>query len=266
MSATAEKIAEIGGLPVHYREAGAGRTIVFLHGAGGAPPAGASFVPMLAERHRLLIPSRPGFDETPLGDCASLVDVANAMARFIREIAGGTAHVVAQSAGGAIGCWLAILHPELVETLVLSAPAAFAAPHRPPGAGPPSPAALAQILYGDHPDWSAPPTEAERQRIARNAEANMARFRSTDGNAALLARLGEIKAPTLLLWATQERLLPPEAMLPYQLHIPSCTRIFLYGAAHEMPIAAARPWVRLVSAFVDRGEMFVVNMGGEGEG
>jgi pimeloyl-ACP methyl ester carboxylesterase len=265
MSAAIDKIAEIGGLPVHYLEAGAGRTIVFLHGAGGAPPDGASFVAMLAERHRLLIPSRPGFDATPVGDCASLVDVANVMARFIRQIAGGKAHVVAQSAGGAIGLWLAILHPELVETLVLSAPAAFAAPHRPPGAHPPGPAELAQILYGDHPDWSEPPTEAERQRIAKNAAANMTRFGAADGSEDLLGRLAEIKAPTLLLWATHERLLPPEAMLPYQLHIPSCTRIFIHGAAHEMPIAAARPWVRLVTAFADRGEMFVVNMGDEGE-
>jgi len=252
----AQKIVEVGGLPLHYRQAGTGKTIVFLHGAGGAPPEGASFVPMLAERHRLLIPSRPGFDDTPVGACASVADVANVMAGFIRQVAGGKAHVVAQSAGGAIGCWLAILHPDLVETLVLSAPAAFA-PHR----RPPPPAELAHILYGDHPAWSQPPTEAERQRIAKNAQANMARFPVAEGNPELLARLKDISAPTLLVVATHDRLLPEEAMLPYQADIPSCTRIMLHGAAHEMPIAAAEPWVRLVSAFVDRGEMFVVNMG-----
>jgi pimeloyl-ACP methyl ester carboxylesterase len=266
MTAAIEKIADIDGMALHYREAGAGKTIVFLHGAGGAPPAGAAFVPMLAERHRLLIPSRPGFDDTPLGPCASVADVTDIMARFIRQVAGGKAHVVAQSAGGAIGCWLAILHPDLVETLVLSAPAAFASLHQPPDAPGPSPAELAQILYGEHPDWATLPTEAERRRIARNTEANMARFRAAEGNPELLARLGEIAAPTLLLWATQDRLLPAAAMLPYQLHIPSCTRVFIYGAAHEMPIAAAKPWVRLVSQFVDRGEMFVVNMGEEGGG
>ena len=254
----ARKIAELGGLPVHYIEAGQGKTIVFLHGAGGAPPEGASFVPMLAERHRLLIPSRPGFDETPVGSCASVADVVEAMAGFVRAVAGGKAHVVAQSAGGAIGCWLAILHPELVETLVLSAPAAFALHRRPP-----APAELAHILYGDEPAWSAPPSEAERQRIGKNAQANMARFPVPEGNPELLARLKDIAAPTLLVVATHDRLIPEEAMLPYQAQIPSCTRIFIHGAAHEMPIAAAKPWVRLVSAFVDRGEMFVVNMGEE---
>ena len=78
-----EKIVELGGLPLHYREAGQGKTIVFLHGAGGAPPRGASFVAMLAERHRVLIPSRPGFDDTPVGDCKTLLDVVERMAEFI---------------------------------------------------------------------------------------------------------------------------------------------------------------------------------------
>jgi len=253
------KTAVIDGLAVHYREAGSGKTILFLHGAGGAPPEGASFVPMLAQHHRLLLPSRPGFDATEIGRCETLGDVVAVMAAFIRVAVGGKVHVVAQSLGGAVGCWLAILHPDLVESLVLSAPAAFA-PHRmlPP------PAEMARILYGDTPYWSAPPSEAERQRIARNAQTNMHRLRAPEGNADLLERLGEIAAPTLLLWATGERLLPPEAMLPYQDNIPRCTRILIYGAAHELPIAAAPQWVRLVGDFVDRGEMFVVNMGTAG--
>jgi hypothetical protein len=49
-------------------------------------------------------------------------------------------------------------------------------------------------------------------------------------------------------------------MRPYQESIPSCNRIFIYGAAHEMPISAARPWVKLVGEFVDRGEYYLVNM------
>jgi pimeloyl-ACP methyl ester carboxylesterase len=123
------------------------------------------------------------------------------------------------------------------------------------------PEEIEHILYGDTPAWSAPPTPSERQRIARNAQYNMHRFHAPDGNADLLRRLYEIAAPTLLLWATGERLLPAAAMLPYQERIPRCTRILIHGAAHELRIAAAPRWVRLVGDFVDRGEMFVVNLG-----
>ncbi|HUK61457.1 MAG TPA: alpha/beta hydrolase [Stellaceae bacterium] len=249
------KTASCAGIPVAYLESGAGaKTIVFLHGAGGASPEGVSFIPLLGARHRLLLPSRPGFDATPEGNCKSVADVVDVLAAFVREVAGGTAHVVAQSAGGAYGCWLAIRYPDLVESLVLSAPAAFAG-HR----APPPPQELARILYGDSPSWAAPPDEANRQRIAKNAQANMRRFPDTADE--LKGRLGEIKAPTLLLWGTGDRLIPEEALQPYQLAIPTCTRILIHGAAHELPIAACEPWVRLVADFVERGERFVVNLG-----
>ena len=181
------------------------------------------------------------------------------MAAFIKEVCDAPVHVVAQSAGGAVGCWLAIRHPDLVKQLVLSAPAAFAV--RPPDmtGGPPDPQELAHRLYGDTPFWSAPPSEDEKQRIARNAAAYAKNFHAADGNKDLLQRLSEIQAPTLLLWATGERMFLPESMLPYQQHIPNCRRVFIYGAAHEMPISAAPRWVGLVSDFVERGAAFVVN-------
>ena len=102
-----EKVANLASQPIHYQEAGSGETVIFLHGAGGKPPRGASFVLMLAERHRLLIPSPPGFDETPIGACKTLIDVAEIVAEYIRNVAEAPVHTVAQSAGRAVGCWLA---------------------------------------------------------------------------------------------------------------------------------------------------------------
>ena len=58
--------------------------------------------------------------------------------------------------------------------------------------------------------------------------------------------------------------IPAEAFSPYPQHIPRCIRIFIHGAAHEMPISAAEAWVKLVSEFVDRGEYFLVNNGDSG--
>lgn len=262
MSGTiAERAVELSGIRLGYQEVGQGKPVVFLHGAGGAPPHGVSFVAMLGEHHRLVLPSRPGFDETPIGHCQALRDVVDVIAEFVKTIAGGKAHVVAQSLGGAVGCWLAILYPELVESLVLSAPSAFAKRHTPAGGQMPTPEEIEKRLYGDNPSWDAPPTEQERLRIARNARENMARFAAPDGNSELRARLREIKAPTLLICSTNDAIVPEEALQPYQQEIPSCTRIFIYGAAHEMPVSAAPRWVRLVSDFVDRGEYFVVNMG-----
>jgi pimeloyl-ACP methyl ester carboxylesterase len=259
----AEKTVDIEGLRIHYREGGQGKTVVFFHGAGGAPPKGAGFIPALAGRFRLLIPSRPGFDDSALGKCATLVDVVEVMASFIGHTSDWPVHVVAQSAGGAVGCWLAVLHPELVASLVLSAPAAFASP---PAGGavsrsptPPTPEQIEALLYGKSPFWAVPPTPAEHERIARNAQAQMSRFGPHDGNRDLLERLHEIKAPTLVLWGTEEHLLSSDTSRIYQKHIPNSYRIYIYGAAHELPISAGPRWVNLVSDFIERGEAFVVN-------
>jgi pimeloyl-ACP methyl ester carboxylesterase len=268
-----DKFIDAGGIKFQYREAtpdrekDSGKVIVFLHGAGGQSPRSSRFPAMLGECHRVLIPSRPGFDQTPIGDCKTLQDVAEAVAKFIAAAAPGQkVHLVAQSAGGAIGCWLSVLHPALVESLALSAPAAFAVRHGPAsgssgGGGQPSLAEMAKRLYGENPAWDAAPTEEEKQQTGRNAQANMARFVSPDGNADLKARLTEIKVPVLLLVAGADQMIPEEAMKPYQELIPHCTRIIIYGAAHELPISAAQTWVKLIADFVDRGEYFVVNMG-----
>lgn len=265
----ADGFLEAGGLRWQYREAGPDKnergekTIVFLHGAGGQSPRGARFLPLLGARHRVLVPSRPGFDRTPVGNCNGTRDVVEVVAQFIAAAAPAQkVHLVAQSAGGAIGAWLAILHPALVESLVLSAPAAFALRHAPPpGAAPPNPADMAKRLYGEHPAWDAPPTPEEREQIAKNAQMNMSRFAAPGGNSDLKERLAEIKVPVLLLVAGADQMIPEEAMGSYQERIPNCMRIVLYGAAHEMPISAAETWVKLVGDFVDRGEYFVVNMG-----
>jgi 4,5:9,10-diseco-3-hydroxy-5,9,17-trioxoandrosta-1(10),2-diene-4-oate hydrolase len=258
-----DKFIDAGGIKFQYREAGdSGKIIVFLHGAGGQSPRAARFPTMLGERHRLLIPSRPGFDQTPIGDCKTQQDVAEAVAAFIAAAAPGQkVHLVAQSAGGAIACWLSILHPELVESLVLSAPAAFAVRHGPSSGAPPNLAEMAKRLYGESPAWDSAPTEEEKQQTGKNAQANMARFASPDASADLRARLAEIKVPVLLLVAGADQMIPEEAMKPYQELILHCTRIVIYGAAHELPISAAQTWVKLVADFVDRGEYFVVNMG-----
>lgn len=113
----------------------------------------------------------------------------------------------------------------------------------------------------ENPAWDPPPTDEEKQQTGKNAQANMGRFAAAEGNSDLRERLGEIKVPMLLLVASADQMVPEAAMTPYQELIPSCTRIILHGAAHEMPISMAETWVKLVVDFVDRGEYFVVNMG-----
>ncbi len=256
MTSIAKKTLDIEGGSIVYLEAGEGETLVYLHGAGGRPPEGATFVEDLAQNFHVLVPSRPGFDESPLGRFETLADAANAIGAFIEKAASGKpVHVVAQSAGGAVGLWLAILRPDLVATLVLSAPSAFG--HAPSGSQRRSPGELDKILYGDSPAWTEPPSAEEQERIRTNAGFNMRQFASPGEE--LLGRLGEIEAPVLVLWGTEDQLVSPEGSGIYQKHIPQAIRMLIFAAAHELPISATDRWVELVTDFLRRGEFFVVN-------
>lgn len=251
------KTIDVNGLTVHYLDQGSGETILYLHGAGGRPPAGATFVDRLAERHRVLLPSRPGFDETPLGEATTPHAAADVMAGFVKALASGPVHVVGQSAGAAVATWLAVAHQDLLKSLIVSAPSTFEV--RAPSTGRPTPEQIEHRLYGDNPTWSSPPSAEERARIQKNAATYMQR--GHHDNADLLARLGEITVPTLILWAGSDQMYLPESALPFQRNIPGALRLYIYGAAHEMPISATDRWVKLVGDFIDRGEHFAVNQG-----
>jgi pimeloyl-ACP methyl ester carboxylesterase len=242
------------GAHIEYLETGAGAPIVFFHGGGGVFRQ-AAFMAALGHRYRVLAPSRPGYDGST-GNCTTAREEAEVMADFIRSVVGGPVHLVAESAGGAAGCWLAVLEPSLVQSLILVAPAAFAgASHtRPPS----SPDDMDVRLFGPSPAWTEPPTEADRAARQRNAAANAARTRPADHNADLLARLSEISAPTLILWGTADQMIPPESGQLYFQRIPNSYRMLIYGAAHSLPVAACRQFVALTTDFIERGDRFVV--------
>jgi pimeloyl-ACP methyl ester carboxylesterase len=242
------------GARIEYLETGTGEPAVYFHGAGGVF-RNAAFLDALGERYRVLAPSRPGYDGST-GTCESSRDEAAVMAEFIRTVATGPAHVIAESAGGASGCWLAILEPSLVESLTLVAPAAFAdATHAPP---PASPAAMELRLFGPNPAWSDSPTEQDRAARQRNAAANAAKLRPAHRNADLQARLAEIAARTLILWGTADEVIPQESGRLYVQAIPNSYRVLIYGGAHSLPVAACQKFVALTSDFIERGDKFVV--------
>ncbi|HEX6511534.1 MAG TPA: alpha/beta hydrolase [Chloroflexota bacterium] len=253
----AERVLELGGARIQYWDGGQGKPVVFFHGAGGVERH-AAFIPMLAERYRVLLPSRPGFSGST-GDPQTMADVAALMADFIRAVAEPPVQLIGESAGGAPACWLAVDQPELLDKLILAAPAAFTVPSANPETLTPEERDVR--LFGLSPSYISPPSAEDAAERRRNSAFHMSRWRSRDGNQDLLARLPEIKARTLILWGTADRQIPPEQGEIYQKHIPRAHLMYIYGAAHALPVAAARQFVELTTDFIERGEAFMVNRG-----
>ena len=195
-----------GGARIEYIEIGSGTPVVYFHSPGAAR-RDTDFIPALAQQYRVLSLSRPDYSGSS-AVCASAREDAQVMAKFIRTVVDGAVHLIAESDGGAVGCWLAILEPALVQSLILVAPTVFA---------------------------SASPEATE-----------------------LLERLGEITAPTLVLWGTADEVIPPESGQIYLRRIPNSYRMLVYGAAHALPVSACHQFVELAADFIQRGDGFVV--------
>src|SRR5919199_4656291 len=203
-----KKVAQAGGSEIRYLDSGSGaRAVVMLHGAGGLRLDERVFS-ALAEECRVIAPSMPGFDDSTPGTAASVPEVADVMADFIRQVVGGPAAVIGESFGGNVASWLAIRHPDVVDALVLAAPAGLRQAGG-PNLGQLSPQEIAVLLFGRPPSQPLSPEQAERAGRNRANTARLSQGRPPF-DPELYDQLSQIKAPTLLLWGTADGLIFPQ--------------------------------------------------------
>ena len=246
------QIALDGG-PLHYIQGGDGPPILHVHSSGG--PRVSPVTERLAQRHTIYMPTMPGFNATPTHPTvASMIDLADLVARLVRKVIGSPCDVVSESFGGWIALWLAARHPELVEQLVLEAPAGL----RTEGTGglPADPAERLRKLY-------AVPERAPKE--TRSAEVLARNQRVRDGYAggitldtALEEALGRITARTLILFGTADEVVPVETARRLKAGIAHSHLSFVYGAAHALEFDQPQRAARLIAAFLEHGEGFLV--------
>jgi pimeloyl-ACP methyl ester carboxylesterase len=248
---------------MRYLEAGAGPALLHLHGSGGL--RWDQQKAMLAERFRVIAPEAPGFGRSALPPgVRSLPALAAALAELIAQLVGGRAHVLGTSFGGRVATWLALLHPDRVERLVLSAPASFR-PTDAPALRDMSPEEHARRLQRRSAPTNGAPSAPLDPAAERMRQSNLAAVdhltAQNPPESELLARLAEIETPTLVLFGVEDQLIPPENGRIYAERMPDCHLLYVYAAGHL--IAQDRPdaFTRAVAEFLERGPAFVVNRG-----
>jgi pimeloyl-ACP methyl ester carboxylesterase len=220
-----------------------------LHGAGGLRFDERVFA-ALAERYRVIAPSMPGFDDSSPGTTASVPDVADVMAAFIQQVAGGLAAVIGESFGGNVASRLAIRHPEVVDALILAAPAGLRQAGG-PNLGALSPQQISVLLFGRPPTQAPTPEQVER---ANRNRANMARLTQARPafDSELYDSLAKIQAPTLVPWGTADGLIFPQQAKYFQERIPRVRLVTIEGAPHVLSAAAPEGFLPPVLEFLEQ--------------
>lgn len=124
MGKATSRFADVGGVRTHYLEAGAGKTIVLVHGGGPFTCAEISWTPLmqrLAPRAHVLALDELGFGFTDFrGDDYSLRARAEHVVQFIEKTSPSKkVTILGNSQGGWIVTYIAIKRPDLIEKLVL---------------------------------------------------------------------------------------------------------------------------------------------------
>jgi len=264
-----ERCADIPGFSMPYLDGGRGEPLVLVHGFAGDKDNFTRLARFLTRRFRILAPDLPGFGEATRDPAARYhIDAqVERLRAFIVRLGLGAVHLGGNSMGGCIAAQYAATYPDAVRSLWLLDAAG---------------AALAReteiirqyVATGEMPllvrreaDYGALlRTVAHRmpllphslrRALARRAVADFALhvriFREIGIESPPLDdRYAAIRAPTLIVWGRNDRILNPAAAEPMRARIPRSRVVLMDDTGHlpmvERPRAAAADFLAFVAA------------------
>ncbi len=244
-------LPDLAPVRVHVRARGDGPAVVLLHGGWGysAYPFDRA-IDALAPTHRVLAPDRVGYggsERVPALPSGFHRLMAEETLLVLDALGVHDAALWGHSDGAVIAAWTAILAPQRIRALVLEALHVFAA--KPASvaffeAGIAAPerfgASVVEALARDHgPAWRDVVAAGGRAWLELIAEGARGRPDLYDG------RLGEIRAPTLLLHGRHDPRTEPGELDAARAALPGAT-VALLDAGHA-PHASARAGARAVA-------------------
>lgn len=262
----------VRGVDVAYVDSGGDKPpIVLVHGLSSYLGFWEYQIASLAEDHRVLALDLPGYGQSARidPDAGSWAHpgytppwYADVVAGFLDAVGAPRATVVGHSMGGQIALTLALAHPERVDALVLSAPAGietfgagearwmkrYWTPQRALDSTDVEVRASFTQLVFNRQDAGTRRLLDERLRLGRHpafAGTSLAVSRSIAGmlDYPVAARLGEIRAPTLLIYGSDDRMIPNPVFtggttraIAERGHraIPGSTLVMISGAGHTV--------------------------------
>jgi pimeloyl-ACP methyl ester carboxylesterase len=253
-----ESVVEVrdGRFKIRTLQAGSGSPVLFVHGAGGL--FWDPLLDALAANHHVIAPEHPGAgDSQGIEHVEDLWDLVLYYNEFLDTLGVDTATVVGHSFGGMVAAEIAATSPHRVDKLVLIAPIGLWRDDHPvPDISGIPPETLPGLVLAD-PDGPlaamlpAPdPTDPESLFRASKTMASILQFIWPLPDKGLSKRLYRLKAPTLLVWGAQDKLVHPAYGEDFQAAIVGARLELVDGAGHLPQLEQAERTIGLITDFV----------------
>jgi aminoacrylate hydrolase len=255
----------IGDAELYYEDTGRGEPLLLVPGLSGRGSFWANQVTEFSREFRVVVHDHRGTGRSTHSRIRySVEQMADDVVRLMDALGIEAAHLVGHSTGGAIGQVIALEHPHRLRSLVLSATWAGPDPYfqrlfesrKGVLLGQGVEAYLrASALFMAPPGWiSANDALLTEQHKAALAEAAPVEVTASRIDAILghdrRARLGEIRAPTLVIVAQDDMITPRFYSDELASRVPGAKLVVLDAGGHGAPGIAAGPYNSAVGAFL----------------
>ena len=254
--AWADTTAEVAGIKLHLARAGDGPGLLVLHHDIGTPDR-LPFYDRLAERFTVLVPHHPGWgrSERP-GWMRSVRDVAAVHQWLLADQGLSDVSLVGLGFGGWIAAEMASLAPRDFRRLVLAAPMGI----KPPEGDILDQAIISYIAYpqaGFHDQENfrrvfgdVSTDQLEAWDIAREMCFRIA-WKPYMYSQTLPHLLGGVRAPALIVWGDDDKIVPRSAADAYARALPRSRLEIVPGCGHFIDMEQPEALARLVTDFVN---------------
>jgi pimeloyl-ACP methyl ester carboxylesterase len=240
-------------------EAGAGEPLLFLHGAGGL--VWDPFLEALAARYKVYAPYLPGTGRSHgLENIRDLQDLVVTYYDLLDALQVDAVNIVGHSMGGMIACELAAADPSRVSRLIAICPAGVFREDLPApdlfamlpqerianiAYDPQSELAKSLMLLPEQIDQKVE-VLIERLTVLQAA----AKFLWPIPDKGLRRRMHRIKAPTLILWGRQDRMIPAAYAEDFKIGIPQAEVTLIDKASHLVHLEQTPQCVEAIAKFM----------------
>jgi pimeloyl-ACP methyl ester carboxylesterase len=259
-----QQIVTVRGHKLAYYEAGKGQPVILIHGLGADSRHWAANIDALAENYRVIALDQIGYGQSdkPLMRY-SVANFSDYLLGFFDAVKIPKASLVGNSLGGWVALDFAIRHPDRVDKLVLVDAAglrpttALKIPEGGPKTATPSNARWFFNLMEANKEWATTDLGPDAfERHVRNGDsytvassvAEMATGRDFEDG-----KLGQVHAPTLIVWGRDDLLIPLAMGQAFHQHIAGAQMVVLEGTGHIPMLAKPAEFNDTVKKFLAAG-------------